>query len=202
MGLSSTRLTLPWNEELDNHAIINHEISPDEDEWTKYDSKEWSASDKCPGCVARFIRCSDGDTCQTSEIWARDRSNGMLVNLPPLLVASVRIGGVDAPEIKGACELERCLAQHARQKLDEFVLDSSSSRLRRIVGCKHDKYFRYLCDIVDDGTPSIRASTSMVKAGLAVPWNGRGGRPLNWCDAGLVRKRAPAAVPFVDECQR
>ena len=159
----------------DDHAW-NETRTPSWHGWAQ--DQAWVASnDKCLGCVARFVDCTDGDTCRPDQIWANAGTSA----LPPLSVASIRIRGIDTPEKRGSCDIERCLANHAKQALNQFVLQGAPARKRRLIECGHDKFFRYVCDILDDD--GNRASDEMLELGLAMPWNGRGGRPLDWCAA-------------------
>lgn len=115
------------------------------------------------------------------------------------MVTSVRIRGIDAPEIKGACALESCLALHARAALNSFILDGADTRRRRLVSCGHGKYFRYVCDVLNDG--GRRASDAMLQSGLAMAWNGRGIRPVDWCvPARIPQPRASPVKVAVAQC--
>jgi micrococcal nuclease len=155
----------------------------------------WNEGDACSGCVAKFVDCHDGDTCKPSEIW----SHLGTTRLPRIMVASIRLRGIDTPEMRGSCALERCLAQRGKETLGQFVLSGATSRRRRIIECGHDKYFRYLCDILDDD--GLRASDAMVGSGLATPWNGRGGRPLDWCQPpDVVARQLPGLARHVEAC--
>lgn len=86
-----------------------------------------------------YVRNYDGDT--------------ITVNIPtyPDIIGkniSVRIIGIDSPEIHGKCELEKEQAIYLR----EFVKKQlSNAKNIKITNPKRDKYFRILGDIVYDG---------------------------------------------------
>lgn len=123
--------------------------------------------------TARFSKCYDGDTCTASRVLWRG------VELPPIVGRDmpVRLRGIDAPEMRGRCELECCLAERAKRVLEGFVSTQSAFQLE---ACVRDKYFRLTCDIVDASRQS--AATLMLRSGLAVPYDGRA-KEHNWCHA-------------------
>mmetsp|Transcript_30145 Transcript_30145/g.92216 ORF Transcript_30145/g.92216 Transcript_30145/m.92216 type:complete len:339 (-) Transcript_30145:173-1189(-) len=112
-----------------------------------------------------FTACHDGDTCTVQ-----------LPGLPKVFGRNlgVRLTGIDAPELHGQCPYERCLAKHAKDKLNSIVLQGHP----QLRDCGRDKYFRLNCRVEVNG---IDAATSLVADGLAARYTGRGPRP-SWCD--------------------
>jgi Micrococcal nuclease (thermonuclease) homologs len=87
---------------------------------------------------------------------------------------SVRVKGIDAPEIKGACLQEKLAARRAKQ---ETVIRLRSAKQIELRNIERDKYFRLLADVYLDGD-SLAAT--LVARKLAKPYDG--GRKINWCD--------------------
>jgi endonuclease YncB( thermonuclease family) len=127
------------------------------------------AAEEISGPVeAAVVRVVDGDTIEFSaQIW---------IGLS--LTASVRIRGIDTPEMRGKCPEEKALAAAARDLLAELA--GSSIRLTRI---EDDKYAgRVLANVASaDGTD---LAGGMIARGYARPYDGatRGG----WCGADNV----------------
>ena len=83
----------------------------------------------------------------------------------------VRLEGIDAPEIKGACAYERDLAQRATRRLSE-LLSGQNFALQR---SGTDRYGRTLARAQ---TPMGEAGDILIREGLARPWRGR---KEQWC---------------------
>ena len=83
----------------------------------------------------------------------------------------VRLQGIDAPEVNGACAYERELAQEATRRLSEILSDDSFSLERS----GKDRYGRTLARV---DTQKGEAGDIFVREGLARPWKGR---RENWC---------------------
>ena len=86
---------------------------------------------------------------------------------------SIRVLGVDAPEIRGKCASEKAAAGKAKQFTVQFLREGQVVELRKI---KRGKYFRLLASVYVDGKNLAHA---LVKAKLARPYDG--GRRLGWC---------------------
>lgn len=86
---------------------------------------------------------------------------------------SIRINGVDAPEIRGKCQQEKLAAREAKQFTVAMLRGARQIELRDV---RRGKYFRLLADVYADGK-SVAAA--LIAAGLARPYDGgtRGG----WC---------------------
>jgi endonuclease YncB( thermonuclease family) len=92
----------------------------------------------------------------------------------------VRVMGIDTPEIRAQCRLEKCLALKAKafteSKLSEAeILFENEER---------DKYFRILADVryKSKGTTQWKTlSDELIKAGLGVAYFGST-KSENWCD--------------------
>lgn len=113
---------------------------------------------------AQYIRNYDGDT--------------ITVNIPdcPDIIGkniTVRIKGIDTPEIKGKSEKEKQLARTAKRMVNSLLKNTKSIELKNI---QRDKYFRILADVYYDGK---NLSEILIKNKLAVPYDG-GTKTKNW----------------------
>ena len=113
----------------------------------------------------KFIRCYDGDTCTFT-----------IPGLHPLLGEriSVRIRGIDTPEIKGKCPEENARAREAKKLVNQILKQASRIDL---MGVGRGKYFRILASVVADGQD---ISIILIENGPAVGYGG--GRKNGWCE--------------------
>ena len=118
--------------------------------------------------VAIFHGCYDGDTCTVS----------LAENIPALFGdhITVRLTGIDTPEIKGMCEQEKELARQAQALTQKLMVQASKIELAEP---RRDKYFRILARVMADGQ---EVAQDLVKAGLAVPYDGA--KKKDWCADG------------------
>lgn len=86
---------------------------------------------------------------------------------------TIRIIGLDAPEMRGRCPAETRLARRAKERLAELLAGGASLTRRG-----RDRYGRGLA-IVQDAQGRDVAQV-MISEGLARPYNGRG-RRAGWC---------------------
>lgn len=78
---------------------------------------------------------------------------------------SVRVRGVDCPEIKGKTAKEKRLAQKAKTFTENFL----SAAPVNLKNCGRDKYFRLLCDVEVNGAD---LGSELLRSGLAYPYDG------------------------------
>jgi micrococcal nuclease len=109
--------------------------------------------------------CYDGDTCYiTAKTFPE-----------PLQKMSIRILGIDTPEIKGECTEEKELALKGRELANELFKAAKTIRLENL---KWDKYGgRVLADVYLD---EELYSKKLIDAGLARPYDG--GTKESWCE--------------------
>ena len=112
-----------------------------------------------------FVRCYDGDTCTFN-----------IPGLHPLIgdKISVRISGVNTPEIRGKCPREKALARKAKTFAQGKLSESRSIEIRHI---KRGKFFRIIGEISVDG---MTLSELIIRQGLEVAYNG--GKRSSWCE--------------------
>ena len=85
-----------------------------------------------------ITRCYDGDTCTAILPGVHSFFQKM----------SVRLDGIDAPEIRGKCYEEKILARESRDIVIRII---ESGKQIDLMSCKRDKYFRIGCKIFVDG---------------------------------------------------
>ena len=86
----------------------------------------------------------------------------------------IRINGIDTPEIKAKCALERDLAIKAKELTKKKLEAGKVIELRNI---KRGKYFRIISDVYVD---SVSLADELLDAELAVKYFG-GKKQKNWC---------------------
>lgn len=113
---------------------------------------------------------------QITGIIDGDTLKAELENVPePLNKISIRIRGVDTPEIKGQCDSEKQKAQAAKITLKEWLKVTENISLQNL---KWDKYGgRVLADVFFD---KISVSGYLIDKGLAVPYFGEK-KTFDWC---------------------
>lgn len=109
--------------------------------------------------------CYDGDTCYVTA-----------PTLPePLQKMSVRILGIDTPEIRAECDEEKKLALKARELANKLFKDATKIEFANL---KWDKYGgRVLVDVYLDGRSY---KDEIINSGLAKPYDG--GTKESWCE--------------------
>ena len=114
---------------------------------------------------AKYVKNYDGDTITVT-----------IPGVHPLLgdKISVRVRGIDTPEVKGKCQKEKDLARTG-QRLVESILKNAKAVTLENVG--RGKYFRIVADVVADGK-SVGAV--LLKNNLAVVYDG-GKKIMDWC---------------------
>ena len=115
--------------------------------------------------VDRIVGIYDGDTITvTINDWPELIGNAI----------SVRVAGIDTPEIRGRCEIEKAMARDARRFTRDAVTGAKKVELHNL---RRDKYFRILADVCLDGDA---LSDRLVSAGFARRYEG--GSRRSWCD--------------------
>ena len=112
-----------------------------------------------------YVRNYDGDTITFN-----------LPDLHPIIgeKISVRVNGIDTPEIKGNCEKEKYKAQQAKEMVAEILKDAEQITLKNM---ERGKYFRIAADVLIDGED---LGDMLVEAGVAVRYDG-GKKSHKWC---------------------
>jgi len=122
-------------------------------------------------------------TCQAYEdinvmlvsVYDGDTFKVNIKNYPAIVgeKVSIRVNGIDTPEIYGKCQKEKELAKSARDAAKELLACGNIILLNP----KRDKYFRIVADVSACG---INLSDALLKRSLAVPYDG-GKKTKDWC---------------------
>lgn len=114
--------------------------------------------------AANVLRVIDGDTLEARvNVWIGQD-----------IITKVRLRGIDAPEIKGACGSEQARAVAARDALSALV----DKRHVILTHVSPDKYFgRVVARVVND--EGLDAGSTLLSEGHAQVYSGR--RRENWC---------------------
>ena len=115
---------------------------------------------------AVYVRNYDGDTITFN-----------LSTLHPIIGKniSLRVNGIDAPEIRGKCAKEIYNAEQARDMVSDILKDAGQIALKNL---KRGKYFRIVADVYVD---EENLAVMLVEAGVAIPYSG-GKKTKNRCD--------------------
>ena len=109
--------------------------------------------------------CYDSDTCYMVAKTLPDTLRNM----------SIRILGIDTPEIRGKCLEEKSLALQSRAFANDMFRNANNIEFRNL---KWDKYGgRILADVYIDG---MSYKQEIIEAGLAREYYG--GKKIGWCD--------------------
>lgn len=129
------------------------------------------------GCfLAGSISAQTCGTIQVTGVIDGDTLRAEMVGAPsPLNRVSIRISGIDTPEIKGQCDSEKEKARAAKSFLSRKL---SSARAVTFGTLDWDKYGgRILADVYFDGQD---AGQMMIDAGYAFPYHGKK-KIDRWC---------------------
>jgi micrococcal nuclease len=79
---------------------------------------------------------------------------------------SIRVNGIDTPEIRGKCEKEKYDAQQAKEMVADILKDAKVVTLKNM---QRGKYFRIAADVMIDGED---LGELLVEAGMAIRYDG------------------------------
>ena len=86
---------------------------------------------------------------------------------------SIRVAGIDTPEMRGRCDEEKNRARLAKKFTVAALRNAGHVELRNV---QRDKYFRVLSDVYIDGE---NLAQLLLNEGLAVSYVGN--TKVNWC---------------------
>lgn len=117
----------------------------------------------------------DAKILEISSIYDGDTFRANIKGYPAIVGEhmSIRINGIDTPELRGKCDKEKQLARKAKQFTVEQLRSAKSITLKNI---KRGKYFRLIADVYVDG---ISLGGMLIKHGHAVKYNGK--TKKKWC---------------------
>jgi len=129
----------------------------------------------CMICLIGVIFAQYGDATLDIilSVYDGDTFRGDIKGYPPIIgrSISIRIYGIDAPEIRSKKPSEKLKARAAKKLLTSLL----SNRRVTLVDMQRDKYFRILAKVYAD---SIDVADSLVRANLARPYFG--GSKISW----------------------
>lgn len=136
-----------------------------ENKHAPYEEEERAIAPTSDYMVLPVVSVTDGDTIKTS----------LGKRLPaPLNNVSIRLRDVDTPELRGACEKEKHLAQQAKAEVSLIA----TGQQMRVYNYEWDKYGgRIVADVYVNG---VTLSQHLITKGLAVPYTGEGPK-RDWC---------------------
>ena len=88
---------------------------------------------------------------------------------------SIRVNGIDTPDIRGKCEKESYDAKQAKEMVADILKDADQIVLRNM---ERGKYFRIAADVIVDGE---NLADILIETGVAVRYDG-GKKTKNWCE--------------------
>jgi endonuclease YncB( thermonuclease family) len=110
-----------------------------------------------PITQGRVIKCYDGDTITIAAFLPYKES--------PLYKFSVRLNGIDCPEMRTTNENEKKIAQIAQKAVSDKILH----QIVTLENVTTEKYGRVLADVIYNG---ISVSTWLIEQHLAIPYTG------------------------------
>jgi micrococcal nuclease len=115
---------------------------------------------------AVYVRNYDGDTITFN-----------LPGLHPIIgeKISIRVNGIDTPEIRGKCEKEKYDATQAKEMVTNILKDAERITLKNM---ERGKYFRIAADVIVDGE---NLADMLIEAGVATRYDG-GKKTHKWCE--------------------
>ncbi len=115
---------------------------------------------------AVYVRNYDGDTITFN-----------LPGLHPIIgdEISIRVNGIDTPEIRGKCEKEKYDAKQAKEMVADVLKDAEQIVLKNM---ERGKYFRITADVIADGK---NLADVLMESGMAIRYDG-GKKTHGWCE--------------------
>ena len=86
---------------------------------------------------------------------------------------SVRVNGIDTPELRGKCEREKELAIKTKERVESLLKTSDTIVLENL---SRGSFFRIVADVIIDG---VSLGEIILNEGLATPY--RPGSESPWC---------------------
>jgi micrococcal nuclease len=124
--------------------------------------------------VKKITSVYDGDTFRAEIANTSDTFRAEIANTSDTFSPiAVRVRGIDAPEIRGACETEKRAAIDSRESLKKKLYAAKKIEL---VNVGRDKYFRLLADVRAD---NLDLGSYPILGGHARRYTG--GKRKGWC---------------------
>ena len=122
------------------------------------------------------IKFKDVVVSEVTSVYDGDSFTVNIKDYPPIIGEriTVRINGIDTPEMRGKCELEKVLARKAKQQTVIILREAKSVELKNL---QRGKYFRIIADVYVDG---VSLAKILMDSKLAVEYHG-GTKTKDWC---------------------
>ena len=125
--------------------------------------------------LAKDKSFGNANVLEVTSIYDGDTFRSNIEGFPAVIgeSMSIRINGIDTPELRGKCDKEKQLARLAKQFTVERLRAAKSVILKNI---KRGKYFRLIADVYLDG---VNLGDQLIKQGHAVRYQGN--TKQTWC---------------------
>jgi micrococcal nuclease len=127
------------------------------------------------GLMAKDIKYGDAIISEVTSIYDGDTFRANIKGYPAIVGEhmSIRINGIDTPELRGKCDKEKQLARKAKQFTVKHLRAAKVITLNNI---KRGKYFRLIADVYVDG---ISLGGLLIAQNHAVNYGGS--TKVTWC---------------------
>jgi len=131
----------------------------------------------CTFIQAEPVNYGSAKISEVISIYDGDTFKATIADWHPLIGEriSIRVNGVDTPEMRGKCDQEKVLARKAKQ---HTVAMLRAGKLIALENMQRGKYFRIVADVYVDGES---LSESLIRSGLGVTYHGKT-KAKNWCE--------------------
>ena len=121
------------------------------------------------------IKFEDAVIEEVTSIYDGDTFRANIKGYPKIVGyrMSIRILGIDTPEIRAKCAKEKELALKAKELTVSLLRGAEHIELKNI---KRGKYFRLLADVYTD---DVSIADELINNGFAVKYDGR--TKIDWC---------------------
>ena len=125
---------------------------------------------------AKTNNYGNATVAEVTSIYDGDTFRANIIGFPTIVGEhmSIRINGIDTPELRGKCPREKAQAKLAKQFTVKHLRSAKRITLKNI---KRGKYFRLIADVYVDG---VNLAEQLIKNNHAVEYQGK--TKKNWCN--------------------
>ena len=126
--------------------------------------------------LSKPINYGSATVSEVTSIYDGDTFRATIEGWPSIIGerVSIRVNGIDTPEMRGKCDKEKRLARKAKQHTVAMLRAGKVIKLKNMM---RGKYFRIVADVYIDG---VSLTDSLIQAGLGVVYHGKT-KSMNWC---------------------
>ena len=123
---------------------------------------------------AKTNNYGNATVAEVTSIYDGDTFRANIIGFPTIVGEhmSIRINGIDTPELRGKCPEEKAQAKLAKQFTVKHLRSAKRITLKNI---KRGKYFRLIADVYVDG---VNLAEQLIKNNHAVEYQGK--TKKNW----------------------